>query len=134
MRRLSKRKIEFKPEAHLQRLKAFRFTLPYHRYTPAQFPQLGLLSRVTLYIRFEFRQPIFLPAFWGGRVTAARMSVPETPMHEDDRTESRQDYVRRTGKITTMQTESEPKSMQRLAYNYLWLCVSTLDRPHNVAS
>jgi hypothetical protein len=53
MKRFAKRKIEFKPEAGLQRLKALRFTLPHHQYTPAQFSQLSFLPRITLYIRFE---------------------------------------------------------------------------------
>jgi hypothetical protein len=53
MKRLARRKIEFKPEAGFQRLKALRFTLPHHHYTPAQISQLGFLPRITLNIRFE---------------------------------------------------------------------------------
>lgn len=60
--------------------------------------------------------------------------MPETPMHEDHRPESRQDYVRRTREISTMQTKPEPQGMQRLANEDLWPSVSALDRSHDVTS
>ncbi len=60
--------------------------------------------------------------------------MPETPMHEDHRPKSRQDYVRRTREISSMQTEPEPQSMQRLANDDLRPSVGTLDRAHDVTS
>ncbi len=59
------------------------------------------------------------------------MTVPETPMHENDLTLFGKDNVRFPRQILTMQSVPIPQAMKNPTYGHFRACMSRSDRLHD---
>jgi hypothetical protein len=60
----------------------------------------------------EFLCPEINAGFWRARRSASGVTMPETPVDEDDFSTALEDYVRRTREIMSMQLETIAEAME----------------------
>lgn len=90
----------------------FQFALPYDEYFPPELPQDPRILAVTRQIPVKFLMPGLDMRFWKRGISAAPMTVPETPMNENDFAACRKDKVRGPRKRGHMKSIAIPQSMR----------------------
>src|SRR5205085_5156782 len=114
----------------LRRYAAF----PDCNHPPARAPQFACLPHVALDICGELRLPEGPIALRRVAVPAARMAVPEAPMHKDCSSVTGQHYVWPSGEFPVVQAKTKTCSVQKRSDNNFRLCISALDTRHHLAA
>jgi len=91
----------FQPVAQL--LKSLRLTLPNYNWCPTDLAQATAIFSIALNVSCKLRPPVFGVCLWLRTVDATTVLMPKTSVNEDRYPVFRQDNVRFTGQITTMQ-------------------------------
>ena len=104
---------------------------PYNRYPPPGCCK----SRSNNQIALQIGRELFLPKIGSGgrscRVSTVRVSVPETPMHEDDSPVLWEGQIRTTHEVTRVETVPQAMGMQGSTQGYLGLGVLAPDPRHH---
>jgi hypothetical protein len=79
-----------------------QLTFPNNDDIPSTPPEFPLVSSISVYSPFEFRQPVILTRGWRGGPWTSWMAVPETAMNKYHGGIPRKNYVGFTGQIFSM--------------------------------
>src|SRR6202022_4579062 len=109
----------FQPVAQL--LKSLRLTLPNYNWCPTDLAQATAIFSIALNVSCKLRPPVFGVCLWLRTVDATTVLMPKTSVNEDRYPVFRQDNVRFTGQITTMQPIFVSESGYRAAHGPLWI-------------
>lgn len=89
---------------------------------------------MTFDIPLDFCFPVIGVGFGQTIPALARVSMPETPMYENNFSTRDEHYVRLARQVFPVQSIAIPQPMQKPSHHQLGLGVSALDRAHNPAS
>lgn len=125
---------QYRPSESVQCQLILRLTLPDRQDLPVKCFQPLDHRCVSCSIGCKFALPKIRTGSRRCCVWAARMLMPETAMHEDCDSASRQCEVRTTGKSSIVQAKAQPDSVQIPTNPNFRLSVARGDRPHHPGS
>jgi hypothetical protein len=111
-----------------------RLALPHDKGAPSSLPQGTQLVAISLHILVEFRPPERRVTHWRRRVPAPTMTVPKATVDEHSRTMSRENYIRPSRKILTVEAEPETCGMKRPAHFKFRFGVPASDPRHHATT
>ena len=122
------------PKQSVKRTSIAGFALPNDVHFPPSLLKSHLDSLIPCYVPFELRPPESNSGLGHIRESASSMPVPEASVNQKNRAVAREDNIRLTWKVTSMQTESISHPVQRSANRQLRDGIPTAYARHHGAS
>ena len=101
---------------------------------PSHSSQLSLIPLIALYCPLEFRQPIIITSRGRACTFAAPVPVPETSMNKYNCSIFRQNNVRISREVCSIQSETITQVMNQRTNSDFRACVRRSDAPHYLAA
>lgn len=110
-----------------------QLTLPDHQTLPALPPKINNSLLVPQIVAVELSIPVFRVASWPSSILTG-VAVPETAVHQDDRSVLGQHNVGLARKVATVKAEPVSKIVQNPSQFDLWYRIGRMDLRHYFAT
>lgn len=111
-----------------------RLALPYNQARPTHSLQINLGGSIASPRRFEFSIPVFDASRWSRGPGTSFVTMPETPVNENNLAPTPEHYVRPTRKIARMQSKPIAMSVKEATDAQLRASIFLADPRHQCAS